>query len=60
MSASDNYLFNQIIDNSDPAWLGEILIVKTNASGYPIDICEDDLDILPTLLRRLVTSVPHR
>ena len=52
MSAAENYLLNHLIDDPDPTWLGEILIVKSDASGFPVDVCEDDLDIIPIILRK--------
>ncbi len=52
MSASDNYLLNKIIDDPDPTWMGEMMVVKSDSSGCPIDVCDEDADVLPTLLQK--------
>lgn len=52
MTASDNYLLNKIIDDPGPTWMGELLIVKSDPSGHPIDVTDEDFNVLPTLLGR--------
>lgn len=52
MTAADNYLLNKIIDDPEHTWMGELLIVKSDPSGRPVDVTDEDFDVLPTLLRR--------
>lgn len=49
---SRNHLLNTIIQNEEPVWHGEILIVKCNAGGLPVDVTNDDNCIVPALLKR--------
>ncbi len=52
MDDADNHLLNTIAQNQGPPWLGEILIVKCNKDGVPIDMNDDDLPLVPIVLKR--------
>lgn len=51
---AQNHLLNTIIQNEEPVWYGEILIVKCNAAGLPVNVTNDDDSFVPAILKRYV------
>ena len=49
---AENLLLRDIIQQEDLHWRGEILIVKCNAAGQPVNVTDDDQCLVPGLLQR--------
>lgn len=43
MSGAYNLLVNLLLDDDRPTWEGEILIVKCNVNGQPVDLTNDGI-----------------